>query len=86
MKVCAHICVAPFQFVHERHDSVKSALASLREWDESTFGSHAGEPEEYPEMNLYPQCADCDSMMNFHDWPMATYRIGPRGGLRRSTH
>jgi hypothetical protein len=34
-------------------------------------------------MDLYPQCGDCDSAMNFHDYPMVRYELGQRGGIKK---
>jgi hypothetical protein len=80
MKVCAHINYGPFNRGHERFDSVGSAVAYFaREIAGEDFGT--GTDEQV--MDLYPVCDDCDGAVNFHDYPMVRYSVGPRGGIRR---
>lgn len=81
MKVCAHIspgCGA-FSMIHKRFDTIWLAVEyfkALTEHDLMTV-------TEDTVMDLYPQCDDCSSLMNFHDYPMVRYAVGPRGGIRK---
>lgn len=83
MKVCAHFCLSPYQHCHERFDSSAQAKAWL--WNYLHCDGNLGPYDpEYPiVMDLYPQCSDCNSTMNFHDYPMTRYEVGPRGGIRK---
>ena len=79
MKVCAHFNLAPFHNVHERFDTLAEAKEYLQDH---------GSRDRYDDrsaVDIYPQCAECDSAMNFHDSPMARYELGPRGGIRKAT-
>jgi len=85
MKVCAHINYGPFNNGHERFDSVEDAVKYFREdvagKDYGTgLGTYGVDGQT---MNLYPQCDDCMRDMCFHDYPMARYAVGLRGGIRR---
>ena len=81
MKVCAHINGGPFQRWHERFASVALAVEAFRV-SMAELSVKTGDGEHYT-LDLYPQCDDCDSAMNFHDWPMTRFQLGPRGGLQR---
>lgn len=81
MKVCAHYNYGPFANGHGRYDSIKDALYGF-EMLLRVVGIDSGDGEHYT-IDLYPQCSECDSQMNFHDYPMARYELGPRGGLAR---
>jgi len=88
MKVCAHENLGPFQNVHFRADSIKQAVERFREDLEGVYGTLEGITERTgedhaPALGVYPQCPDCDSQMNFHDYPLGLYRVGPRGGIQR---
>ena len=88
MKVCAHVNLSPFQHVHWRSDSVDSAVRHFRNLLSTHYGSLEGIPERtgedrIPTLMYYPQCFDCNSHMNFHDYPAGAFRVGNRGGIRR---
>lgn len=88
MKVCASINYGPFSNGHERFDSIKSAIEYFREavvdnpYLELEF-EDGYEYSNYGCMDLYPQCDRCYDGATFHDYPMARYGIGRRGGLRK---
>lgn len=82
MKVCAHAKVANQSNYHFKADSVAEAIRQYRSDVEDLYtGPEVG--GERGAMFLYPQCSDCDWGMNFHDYPMSCYAVGPRGGLKR---
>lgn len=89
MKVCAHITYGPFNNGHERFGSVSEALAYFRDVAGEDFGT--GTEGHYEDgywvaaqgMMLYPGCDDCTGDMNFHDYPMSAFEVGPRGGIRK---
>jgi hypothetical protein len=83
MKVCAHFNLSPYQHYHKRFDSIHAAKHWL--WDYLIpQGNLAPYNPDYPVvLDVYPQCKDCNSQMNFHDYPMARYSVGPRGGIRK---
>lgn len=83
MKVCAHYCLSPYQHHHQRFDSGAQAKHWL--WDYLIPQGNLGpyDPDYPVVMDLYPQCKDCTDHMNFHDYPMARYQVGPRGGIRK---
>ena len=83
MKVCAHINPGCGSFVqhHKRFNSVKEAVKYFSEFVEDDLITVT----EDTVMDLYPQCNECTDMMNFHDYPMARYVVGPRGGIRKVT-
>lgn len=90
MKVCAHYNLGPFSQHFMRCATKGNALAEFREQLEIQYGSLDGildrTGEDYaPSISLYPQCSDCNAQMCFHDYPMAVYTIGPRGGLRKES-
>ena len=83
MKVCAHFCLSPYQHHHQRFDRIYEAVGWLWKYliQDGNLGPY---DENYPVvMDLYPQCEDCNSQMNFHDYPMSRYQVGPRGGIRK---
>lgn len=85
MRVCAHINFGPYTNGHERSDSVDQAISySRKEVVDSPFihGS-TEESDGCYVMDLYPQCDQCDSAANYHDYPMSRYVVGPRGGLAK---
>ncbi len=89
MKVCAHINYGPYANGHKRFDSISSALAYFREEVVgnpylTTEYDDAYEISNYGIIDLYPQCDSCQDSMCFHDYPMARYGIGRRGGLRKA--
>ena len=86
MRVCAHIVTGPFGREHRRFATV----ADAQSWFRSEVCEPAGfvgmtdeERSDYYGMDLYPACDLCDSEMNFHDYPMTRYGVGPRGGMIR---
>jgi hypothetical protein len=81
MKVCAHYNYGPFAHEHERYHSIADALYGFTLLL-AVVGVDTGDGEHYT-IDLYPQCSECDSQMNFHDYPMTRYQLGPRGGLAR---
>ena len=88
MKVCASINYGPYQTEHERFDSIKVAVEFFRdhvvdEWNFTPEFSGDCEYSDYGIMDLYPQCDLCSSGATFHDYPMARYGVGRRGGLRK---
>ncbi|QNJ59254.1 hypothetical protein SEA_MRMIYAGI_40 [Mycobacterium phage MrMiyagi] len=88
MKVCAHMNLGPFKNHHERFESASDAVENFRESLEAFYGDLKGiverTGEDYrPSLDLYPECSDCNSHMNFHDYPMTRYEVGNRGGIRK---
>lgn len=85
MKVCAWINSAPFQNDIHRFDSVSEAIEYFRDrvayWCKRDGLST--DENGYYVMDLYPQCDECEPMMNFHDYPMSRYSVGPRGDIRK---
>lgn len=80
MRVCAHIHYGPYNFGHKRFRTIGDAVHYFRR---EVAGEDYGTGTDDQCMDLYPQCPDCDSMMNFHDYPDARYTVGPRGGIIR---
>ncbi len=80
MKVCAHINYGPFNNDVERFDSIGAAVSFFRR---EVAGDDFGTGTADQCMDVYPQCDDCVSGMNFHDYPMARFEPGRRGGIRR---
>ena len=80
MKVCAHINHGPCNS-HARYDSIYDAVVAFRDnqWQLGQLGADTADAT----MDLYPQCGQCTWRMNFHDYPMARYELGPRGGVRK---
>lgn len=76
-KVCAHINDGAGQHINIKENSMKDAIAYFREYVEEC------RPVE-PTMDIYfsGDC-ECDSMMNFHDYPDRRYIRGPRGSIRK---
>jgi hypothetical protein len=81
MKVCAHYNYRPFAFGFERYNSIGDALYGFSLLL-AVVGVDKGDGEHYT-IDLYPQCSDCNSNECWHDYPMARYQLGPRGGLTR---
>lgn len=79
-KVCAHITYGPFNQGHERFSSVKDAVEHFKN---EVAGTDYGTGTDEQAMDLYPQCDDCTSGMNFHDYPMSRYSVGPKGGVHK---
>lgn len=84
MQVCAHFNLSPYQHHHERFGSVHEAKSWL--WNYLVPQGNLGpyDPDHPVVMDLYPQCEHCTSEMNFHDYPMTRFTVGPRGGIRRT--
>ena len=81
MKICAHFSVAPFEQYHVRLDSIAQAKQELRNQGRiDSFGDG-----EKPSVWIAPQCSDCSSLMNFHEFA-TVLELGPRGGIRRSNY
>jgi hypothetical protein len=83
MKVCVHANYGPFNNGFGRYDTMAQALDMFRV-DLRALGIDSGDGEHYT-LDFYPQCEECNSLMCFHDYPMARYELGPRGGMRRVT-
>ena len=81
MKVCAHYNTGPYQSHHARYGSIREAVREFRQ-TLSELGIETGDGEYYT-LDVCPQCDDCDSRMNFHDYPTARYQLGPRGGISK---
>lgn len=79
MKVCAHIQFGPFNNGHERFDTIGEARAYFRN---TVAGNDFGTGTDEQTMDLYPQCTDCTSGMNFHDWPMTRWVVTEKGTIR----
>lgn len=51
------------------------------------FGPYTNGHERFDSVDqaisYYPQCDQCDSAANYHDYPMSRYVVGPRGGLAK---
>jgi hypothetical protein len=83
MKVCAHFNITPFQRGHDRFDTIDKAVESFAE----ALKEIDPQPNVYdqlPTMNVSAQCADCDSVSNFHEFPMWIFSTGPRGGITKA--
>lgn len=88
MKICAHMNLGPYSNHHARFDTIADAVNTFRNELESFYGTLEGildrtGEDNAPVVDVYPQCNDCDSHMNFHDYPMARYALGPRGGITK---
>ncbi len=81
MKVCAHINYGPFNHGHKRFGSVSAAV---RYFTSEVAGTDYGTGTDEQCLDVFPQCEDCTSGMCFHDYPMARYELGPRGGVRKA--
>lgn len=86
--VCAHMNLGPHMHVHRTFWSIRNAVNGFRDQLENFYGSLDGIIErtgaDYaPTLDLYPRCQECNSHMNFHDWPMRRYQLGPRNGIRK---
>lgn len=83
MKVCAHFFLSPYQHYHRRFDSIADARKWL--WEYLIPNGNLGPyDKDWPVgFDVYPLCEDCNSEMNFHDYPMARYVAGPRGGIKK---
>lgn len=80
MKVCAWANLSPYQHVHKRFDSQAAGLKWFREYGRDVGWSNHGDPAC---IDFYPVCKDCQDGMNFHDYPMVRFEVGPRGGIRK---
>lgn len=78
-QVCAHISYGPFNRGFERFASISAA----REYFAGIAGDDYGTGTDDQCMDIYPACNDCSADMCFHDYPMARFVVGPRGGVRR---
>lgn len=91
MQVCAHMNLGPFVHVHRRYGSIAAARFGFYQMLEKHYGAvdksiaEVRGPDEMPALDLYPLCNQCTSNMNFHDYPMARYQVGIRGGIRKVT-
>ena len=93
MKVCAHINYGPHQNGHQRFDTVARAVDYFRREVADNPYRHGSTEESdgcyvmdlYPEADENGEPCGCDSAMNFHDYPMTRYSVGPRGGVQRQT-
>jgi hypothetical protein len=88
-KYCAHFNVGDSHF-HEYFDRLDAIRAALTEYhDEFGFATtYANDLANGPQIiqqdcvNVNNSCEDCNSDMNFHDYPELRYVIGPRGGVQ----
>jgi hypothetical protein len=79
MKVCARFTVGPFDSYHARMDSIELAKQELRRQ-----GRYDSFPDgEQPSVWVAPQCPDCWSQANFHEFA-TIYTLGPRGGVKKA--
>jgi hypothetical protein len=86
--VCAWMNLGPFSHHIYRYDSIGEAKREFKERLSNFYGSLDGIIDRVgvdyaPCLDLYPQCDECQTHMNFHDYPMSRYKIGNRGGLRK---
>lgn len=87
--VCAHMNLGPFKHVHRRYWSIKNAVDNFQDYLEVFYGAvdkgilERTGADRAPALDLYPKCDQCTDHMNFHDYPMARYVVGPRGGIRK---
>jgi hypothetical protein len=80
MKVCAHFNVLPFQHFHKRFDTIDKA----QDYFEDCLKELDPQPNVYdqlPTMDVSAQCKNCDDMMNFHEFAMWRFTVGPRKGI-----
>ena len=80
MQVCAHINYGPHNHGHKRFRTIADAV---HYFGRDVAGEDYGTGTDEQVMDLFPQCPDCTSGMNFHDYPMVRYSVGPRGGIVR---
>lgn len=78
MKVCAHINYGPFNHGYKAFDSVSDAVRYFRS---EVAGIDYGTGTDEQVMDVYPQCDECSRDECYHDYPMARYAIGKRGGV-----
>jgi hypothetical protein len=80
MKVCASIHYGPWNHGVERFDTVAAAVEYFRR---NVAGEDFGTGDSDQCMDIHPQCGLCTDGATFHDYPLARYVVGPRGGVRR---
>lgn len=96
VKVCAHMNLGPFTHLYTKAPSMAQAIRKFRREVERHYGvldSSIAEirgTDMMPCVDLYPACPDggdlcCTSHENFHDYPMARYEVGVRGGIKKVT-
>lgn len=86
--VCAHMNLGPHTHRHIRANNPAQAVREFRVQLENFYGSLVGildrtGPDNAPCVDLYPQCKECNSQENHHDYPFARYQVGPRGGIKK---
>ena len=85
-KYCASLSVGG-NLWHERVRSFAEGVDQLRKAHDAmgfdTVINADGDVVQQSTLDMYPVCDDCTNWMNFHDWPMARFVIGVRGGIVR---
>ena len=96
MIVCAHMNLGPYMDSYVKASSIGAAVQQFRKDVEQHYGVLDKSIAEVcgldltPCVDLYPACREgddlhCTDRENFHDYPMARYQIGARGGVRKVT-
>lgn len=78
---CAWFAVGGNQW-NERFPTFAAALDEFRRVQDE-FGFDTVPEVQQSTLDLYPVCADCTGGENHHDYPMARFVIGIRGGIVR---
>ena len=96
MMVCAHMNLGPHVHLYRKSGTIEQAVLAFRQELERHYGvldsaiAKIRGVDEMPCVDLYPACRvndelHCTRHENFHDYPMARYQVGVRGGIRRVT-
>lgn len=95
MFVCAHANLGPFTHSHFTANTIGEAVNKFKTELWNFYGSLDGildrtGTDNAPCVDLYYYDSEaelysdeCNSQMNFHDYPSARWQIGPRGGIRK---
>ena len=91
MRVCCTINYAPFVNGRKRFDTLGEALDYFRrevaDSPDRTLGTDDADGcyfmSVYPELDRYGKPCECDNVCCYHDYPIAYYTVGPRGGVRK---
>lgn len=94
MMVCAHMNLGPHKHVYRKFSTISGAVESFRDTLERHYGAVDSSIAQIrggdmPCVDLYPACtaADwraglhCSDVENFHEFAVARYQVGPRGGI-----
>ncbi|QGJ92036.1 hypothetical protein SEA_KEELAN_72 [Gordonia phage Keelan] len=88
MKVCTHINGGS-QYAYENQQKNFESISVARQAFRDSLYVRYADPKsdnEMPVMDVYVladnETCDCNSHMNFHDYPSKRFTVGPRGGVK----